>query len=196
MEKAIQADTDFWTRTLSYLAKPVTSFDREKRGTREITYAEARAIEAVTLSEMRKNNGSVLVGMTNKSPWNIVLSSQTILYGGKKNSLLSITFILCHHSRAVLPAHILRWIFYDHDESGEAGQCLRYFKANDRQAGLLVKTEQGILARREGNFPLVVEVLYQRYAHYEEVKRDGRRKKTDRQGWLCDMRRLRQGRGA
>lgn len=170
MEKAILVDTDSWSRTLSYLAKPVAGFDREKRGTREITYAEARAMQAVTLAEMKNTNGSLLVGITNKSPWNIVLSSQRGVYGEKKNFLCSVTFILRHHKRAVLPAHILSGIFCDHGESEGARQCLRYFRADDRQAGLLVKTEQGILARREGEFPLVVEVLYQRSVHSDEVK--------------------------
>ncbi|MBI5557020.1 MAG: hypothetical protein HY885_05235 [Deltaproteobacteria bacterium] len=103
------------------------------------------------------------VRVTNHSSWKILIFSGNELLGRLRNRLLNITVTLQHNASVIIPACFLASTYFFDQGMHSVQEYLHHFKAMDNQAGVEFLANGKKTGKRCGDFPLHVEVCYNRY---------------------------------
>ncbi len=132
--------------------------------TGQLTFNEALEQDMIEVEEMDFCDGTPMVRITNNSSWRVVLFKGKEFVGRKHDCLLGITLTLQQNATAVIPACFLAETYFFDQGMISPCQYLHYFRANDNQAGLILKQNGKVIGERCGAFPLSVDVRYSRFS--------------------------------
>ncbi len=127
---------------------------------RIISYEQALREGLIEIETIGYDDGVPQVQVINNSAQKVLLFSGSEIIGKVQHCMLSISIILHHNTSAILPSFFLSSTYFFDQGMVSIQQYLRYFTANDNQAGILYKMNGKISGKRCGEFPLAVEVSY------------------------------------